>query len=169
MEDTDCLSPIVPELPGRKRAEPDTEMIAIRELATRFRRAIESLNLTERGSLLNPFPRGACGETTSLLGTYLRENGCGSFAYVCGQRPSPGDHHTETHAWLRRTDLIVDITADQFPEVDEPVIVTRHSPWHEGFDGRTRGEADYRNTDEHSAATRHELYVQIVARAAADS
>jgi hypothetical protein len=37
------------------------------------------------------------------------------------------------HGWLEQNGLIVDITADQFPEVDKPVIVADNSQWHETF------------------------------------
>ncbi len=36
-----------------------------------------------------------------------------------------------THAWVERYGLIVDITADQFPDVSEPVVLTTNRTWHD--------------------------------------
>jgi hypothetical protein len=49
--------------------------------------------------------------------------------YAAGER-EPDLH---SHAWLECDGLIADITADQFEDVDEPVIVTRDRSWHAQF------------------------------------
>ncbi|MBC2932935.1 hypothetical protein [Nocardioides sp. zg-1228] len=36
-----------------------------------------------------------------------------------------------THAWLEQDDVIIDITAYQFDDIDEPIIVTTDRTWHE--------------------------------------
>ncbi len=92
---------------------------------------------------------------TLLLGTYLTEQGLGVFEYVYGQR---GRCDTEpstwqSHAWLCQGPLIVDITADQFPEVPEPVIVTNASAWHGAFEQEARHVADFRVFDDETRAT----------------
>jgi hypothetical protein len=39
---------------------------------------------------------------------------------------------------------IVDITADQFDDMPEAVIVVPRSPWHETFEQEDKGEAGFR-------------------------
>ena len=38
------------------------------------------------------------------------------------------------HSWLQRGNLIIDITADQFEEISEQVIVSTSSRWHENLE-----------------------------------
>lgn len=38
-----------------------------------------------------------------------------------------------SHAWLAQNDWIIDITANQFADFHEPVIVCRDSEWHNQF------------------------------------
>lgn len=74
------------------------------------------------------FPGGACGDTSLLLGQVLHDAGIDGFEYICGNRRGPGG--SSSHAWLSNGEWIVDITADQFPDVAEQVIVSRDSLWH---------------------------------------
>lgn len=78
------------------------------------------------------FPRGSCGDASILLGEYLHQTGHGDWEYVTGERLS--DFYT--HAWLEQDGLILDITADQFDGVDEPVIITHAPRWHRQFSNR---------------------------------
>jgi hypothetical protein len=39
-----------------------------------------------------------------------------------------------SHVWIEQNGLIVDVTADQFDDVDDPVIVTRDGAWHSEFE-----------------------------------
>lgn len=68
-----------------------------------------------------------------------------------------------SHAWLRREDLIVDITADQFPDQHQPVIVERRSRWHASFrvDRRDEHCSDFEQYDELTAATLASAYLEI--------
>lgn len=59
------------------------------------------------------FPGGWCDDCSRILGTLLSEQGGHGFERVVGRR---GEHLEKSHVWLRRGELIVDITADQFPE-----------------------------------------------------
>jgi hypothetical protein len=118
----------------------------LRELAAAFRAAIERFDRRSLPIGFDEFPRGSCGETTLLLGAYLKDQGMGSFDYVKGERGEYGvDWHT--HAWLEKDAVIVDINADQFaPEVTEPVIVIKasQSAWHQSFERESREDADFR-------------------------
>jgi hypothetical protein len=113
----------------------------LRELASAFRCAIERTDRKKLPVTLQEFPK-ACGETALLLGTFLKNRGMGSFEYVCGWR------NGYSHAWLEADGIIIDITADSFPDQSEQVIVTTCSLWHGGFERRGRPhEADYRLYD----------------------
>lgn len=79
------------------------------------------------------FPKGACGDTCLVLGQILHEAGFKSAEYVCGNKYRD-DRKPYSHAWLRYDGLIIDITADQFPEVGSKVIVTCESEWHKGWE-----------------------------------
>jgi hypothetical protein len=78
---------------------------------------------------LRSFPRGSCGDASILLGEYLHQQGCGVWDYVGGER----DCNLHSHAWLEQNGLIVDITAGQFDDVDEAIIVTMDRKWHRQF------------------------------------
>jgi len=58
----------------------------VKQLATAFREAIERCNSERLGISFENFPRGSCGDASPLLGTYLIEQGAGTFMYVCGER-----------------------------------------------------------------------------------
>ena len=76
------------------------------------------------------FPKETCGHCSILLGLYLQEIGCLEVQYVCGEREFG---RRKSHAWLEIGNVIVDITADQFPERAEPVVVTQDRTWHGKF------------------------------------
>lgn len=73
------------------------------------------------------FPLGACGDASVLLGEYLHQSGEGVWTYV-----SAWDGRL-SHAWIEKNGLRVDVTADQFDEVDEPVIIASGGGWHDRF------------------------------------
>lgn len=77
---------------------------------------------------LSGFPAGRCGLTCRVLGPWL----IGLFPnydyeYVCGF------HGRQSHAWIEMNNLIIDITADQFDNISEPVIVTYDHSFHDTF------------------------------------
>ena len=122
----------------------DAQIFKIRKLATRFRNAIESLNVTELPLTLHKFPRGSCGDTCEMLGAYFIDQNLGEFKYIRAKRWE--GHNEESHGWLKQDNLIVDITADQFNEGINKVFVSENSEWHENswtiIDSRV---ANYRN------------------------
>lgn len=108
------------------------------ELAFRFRLGIlRSDPSTSSLASLRDFPRGACADASLLLAKYLQVNKCGSSLFVLGKR------HGQRHAWLQLEQFIIDITADQFDDKDEGVIVTKESSWHSSFNGNIHGVADF--------------------------
>lgn len=76
----------------------------------------------------------------------MADNGFTDFLYVCGERPREDGAKTVSHAWLADGDLIVDITADQFADSPEPVIVSVASSWHKSFALEHTEPADFRTS-----------------------
>tara|TARA_R110002072_G_scaffold271038_2_gene430935 strand:+ start:42282 stop:42722 length:441 start_codon:yes stop_codon:yes gene_type:complete len=126
----------------------------IYELASLFRSAIVRTDRSKLPITFAEFPAGSCGDAAILLGTFLTERGCGDFTYISAFRGSNDDDSWHTHAWVAQYDLVVDITADQFPDSDDPVIVVRDSPWHSQFTVDQSHAAHYCVYD---ANTRHAL------------
>ena len=108
-----------------RRREPPTATIVdlgrLHQLASAFRRAIEQADREKLSIAFREFPHGSCGETALLLGTFLKSRDMGTFQYVCGWC------YGQSHAWLEKDGLIIDITADSFSGVSKPVIVTYNS------------------------------------------
>lgn len=95
-------------------------------LAKRFRQGIIACGAELAGFTgLSTFPVHSCQDSSILLGEYLRDNGQGEWRSVFA-----GD---DRHVWLEQGRIIVDITADQFPDVTDEVIVTTDRGWHRQF------------------------------------
>jgi hypothetical protein len=139
----------------------ESRLAQLRDAATRFRLAIERCDLKRLTVCMRDFPVGSCGDAMPLLGTYFIEQGLGTFSYVLGERATNDsiDGH-RSHAWLEADGIIVDITADQFSEVDQKIIVTRHSAWHAAFerDEALPHAADYRIYDLHTVSSLGQAY-----------
>jgi len=100
-----------------------------------------------------------------LLGEYLRANRLGDFRLRSGQRQL-GESST-THAWLEQDLLVVDITADQFPDVADAVFVGRGSSWHEQWTpiaGSCIASLAYYDQDDHRDLVR-DMYDRLSAAA----
>lgn len=130
----------------------------IRKAATDFRNAIEACT-SKLDFAFNLFPSGSCGDTTAMLGTYLIVKYLGEFQYMSGNYGKRESGNWSSHAWLQSIELVIDITAGQFPEITEKVIVKKESEWHQQLKGVSLGLADYRIRDAHL----RQSYQQIVA------
>jgi len=127
------------------------------QLATSFRTAIMESDPKVLIITLRNFPRGACGDATLLLAKYLEENKCNHFEYICGKK----EH--QTHAWLERDGLIIDITADQFNNQNSPVIVSKDHTWHLQFEVESRRIADFVALyDQHTVSSLSKSYKAII-------
>lgn len=142
---------------------------AIRSQALAFRRALERVAPESKAVALGQFPRGSCGDVTDLLGTYLQEKHGFEFDYVVGESCRPEEQGGWfSHAWLQCDSLIIDITADQFPDVSESVIITRDSAWHRTFERRRLRVADFRRGGSCEMAELRKLYEKAARLADAD-
>lgn len=134
----------------------------IRKTATDFRNATE-ICAPSLGITFKSFPRGSCGEAVLLLGTYLIEQGLGEFQYMLGEYGVCKDSNWSYHAWLQSDSLVVDITADQFPEITEKVLVQDASEWHTKLNGTVQNVADYRIGNAHTVTFLNSIYRKIMA------
>ena len=97
--------------------------------ALKFRDALEKCDRSLLPENSNNFPSGLCREINLIFSCYLKEKGFGEFDYVEGKRRG------RVHSWLKCGNTIVDITADQFDDMIEKVIVSSRSCWHDEFGG----------------------------------
>ena len=67
------------------------------------------------------------------------------------------------HAWLQRDNLTVDITADQFPDQPQSVIVALNSDWHKTFECDHEDVADFEQYDRRTAAKLGNAYRLCIA------
>ncbi|PKK89945.1 MAG: hypothetical protein CVV64_11465 [Candidatus Wallbacteria bacterium HGW-Wallbacteria-1] len=119
--------------------------------ATKFRDAIEKCHKGLKLLRFENFPRGSCGDTVYLLGRYLKDQGIGSFDCYCGSIML-GQYDEQSHAWLQNGNLYLDITADQFDEINDRVIIVENSFWHQKFQSKYEHEADF-NVFKHDELT----------------
>ncbi|AFV05408.1 hypothetical protein [Dehalobacter sp. CF] len=110
----------------------NTEVLYLKELCSQFRNAIIIYGIKKLPISFHAFPMGSCGDTSLLLGKYLDEMELGQFNYVCGQLGR------QSHAWLEKDGIIVDITADQFDDATEEIIVTDNNDFHKRFEEKSR-------------------------------
>lgn len=131
----------------------------IKLASTKFRNAINKCH-SLLGITFKNFPEGSCGDAAPLLGTYLIENKLGEFQYYTGNY---GAKETwSSHAWLQAGSLVVDITADQFPDITKKIIVEEHSLWHKKLNGEALNLADYRIYDDSTVSNLSYLYKIIM-------
>ena len=136
----------------------------LHDIATRFREALESLPNHELPVTLQNFPCGSCGDATLLLGTYLIEQGFPPFSYMLGERGERLEENWTSHAWLEREGIIIDITADQFLDKEDKVLIVQDSAWHALFCSEIRHVADYRIFERHMVAGLDRAYQKICSR-----
>ncbi|MFA0511604.1 MULTISPECIES: hypothetical protein [unclassified Vibrio] len=93
---------------------------------------------------LNGFPSGCCGDTSNLLGLFLKNAYGKDSTYISGK--GLGNNREQSHAWLVCDGYIIDITADQFNSIGynlDKVIVSTSSDFHESFSRIDRHEINY--------------------------
>jgi hypothetical protein len=137
------------------------ELTAITRSVAEFRNALERSDLDFLPTLAD-FPKGSCGDASLLLGQFLRDSGFGEFDYVCGEMFDDG--RMLTHAWLQRGGLIIDITADQFHDIDSPVLITDDHTWHDQFVSEVKHVAGLDIYDDHSRSSLARAYKTVLSK-----
>jgi len=137
------------------------DLLKIKKAATKFRNAIESCSYS-LGISFEAFPKGTCGDVAPLLGTYLNDLGYGEFQYMLGDYGSRKDNSWSSHAWIQSNSLVVDITADQFPDINEKIIVSKTSYWHKQLNGKAQHKANIEIYDQLTALKLRKMYKMIL-------
>ncbi len=132
----------------------------IRLCAGKFRLAIEQCDKKILPDTFRSFPKGSCGDTCLILAKYLKESNLGVFNYILGKIYKDNQNYY-THAWLKQNQVIVDITADQFNNVQQKVIVTTNSNWHKNFHVESETIANLETYDSHTQAELLDCYYKI--------
>ncbi|MGG0793795.1 hypothetical protein ABE137_07285 [Brevibacillus laterosporus] len=130
----------------------------IREYAVIFRKAIQSMPMSEfpKSLYFDRFPIGCCGDSSKLFSKFLSSKGIKAY-YVWGIRD---DEYS--HAWLEYDDIIIDLTADQFDEVHEEVVVTKNRDWHSQFEIQNKVALDFEEFEEYNAKRLGAIYKNIL-------
>lgn len=107
--------------------------------ASQLRKAIDQMEISQEAVgqeaflRMKEFPNAACSEVCTVAGIYLSEEiGVAPLAERTAQIEE-GDRWFGIHHWLEHDDIIIDLTADQFSMVEEPVIVSRQSAFHKHY------------------------------------
>ena len=144
----------------------DVDQSSIHALASAFRRAFESEDLSDAPGFLSGLPKGCCSWATWMIGHFLMFEMQVDAEEVNGERWAPNG--TDPHAWLEVGSTIVDITSDEFEDSDVPVIVSDESEWHRTWTVRARHKI--KPIETHDAAFAHcsvkpsDIYYRLVAR-----
>jgi hypothetical protein len=117
-----------------------TQKERMTELVKQFRFAIEKAKQSgERQEFFVKFPRGQCGNASDMLAQFLIDNGIDEIYYEFGVYCCKGPYNSQSHAWLKMDDLLIDITADQFKDFpppltnDTPIYIGPHIPYYDSF------------------------------------
>lgn len=145
-----------------KQTWPTTEYLT--QLAKAFREAFEVSDLSKAPGFLKNFPSGCCSWATIFIGHYLKNE--------CGLSPKRilSAHHMSggQHEWLIVNDIIIDITADQFDDAPNSVIVETDSEWHAKLQGGERSSlrpvSDYDEITCEDKQKASEVYTTIVTK-----
>lgn len=139
----------------------DSSGISIKGLAkfaTAFREALVQCNPAAYRSLsFRGFPSGSCGDTSLLLIEAFIER-------EVDAKHAVGYYRRSSHAWVMVEGIIIDLTADQFDDIQKPVIVTRHSLWHNRFNATITDKRFQDTGPEQVLAEFKELHSQISIR-----
>lgn len=121
-------------------------MEKIYQLAKEFRVAIEKTQRVDLHTTLgcSKFPHACCDDASLLLAAYLSDNGFPDSIRVNGVNGGISEE-LRSHVWLFWSDIIIDITADQFVNYSiAPVFVSKESDFHETFEIYDEEPADFR-------------------------
>ncbi|MGD8190199.1 hypothetical protein ACQCN2_09470 [Brevibacillus ginsengisoli] len=131
----------------------------IKEYGITFRKVIQTMGIDEfpQSSFFENFPRGCCGDTSDLFAKFLSSHGISTY-YVWGLKSE------QSHAWLEYEDIIIDLTADQFDEIQDEVIVTTERSWHNQFVVQNKRLCDFDEYNNYNANRLRTIYNNILNR-----
>jgi len=119
----------------RRRNLLTTQDLAL--VALEFRRAIERSNLRRHERVMSRFPVGCCKQSSQLLARFLvTELQVPLVTFVHAERGGTTGSFWQSHVWLSVDQHYIDITADQYTEIDSPVVVSVDGGWHMSWDRR---------------------------------
>ena len=129
----------------------------LKKLALDVRNAIEKMDISEfpDSCSFERFPRGCCGDSSDLLSKHYMLNGIMA-EYVCGI-----NEKGQSHAWLEHKGFIIDITADQFEEIKDKVLVTDERGWHKQFKEIERQIHDYESFNRRNKERLSKIFANI--------
>lgn len=137
-------------------------MINLIRIVRQFRHAIKQSRVRQMDPCFLRFPTGSCGDASELLARYLVEKGFLEVHVVNGERFLREKETYESHSWVEVDGVIVDITADQFGDMAESVVVTTDRIWHSQFSVTWRHPGGYKWTDSYTRGRLDKLYEEIV-------
>jgi hypothetical protein len=99
----------------------------LRKRVVEFRDSCEQIRWHSMPCEYRDFPSGTCGDISQILMRVLTKDGYKEIEYVVGMKGK------QSHAWLEIQDIALDVTADQFPEIEEAVLFQSPTIWHRTF------------------------------------
>lgn len=111
------------------------------ERATTLRKYLETPLAGKELGIFKRFPVGCCRCTSIFFLKWIGEkDGINDGVLVANAKRydakvSEGLDHQATHAWAEVRGFIVDITADQFDDFSNPIVVASSSDWHNSWTG----------------------------------
>ena len=131
-------------------------------LVLRFRNTLINTDINARPVGLQDFPSGACYDSSMLLGTYLRDQGLLGFLCCSGERGCRSNNSWVSHTWLQKAELIIDITASQFSDCAQEIIVSDSSIWHKSFSVNSQRCSDFRQSSDIADRNLCSIYWEIL-------
>ncbi|SDF61959.1 hypothetical protein [Chitinophaga filiformis] len=98
--------------------------ISLEFAVNRIRSLLEQPEIKKLYYPFNNFPVVACDDASRILSYVLREKELGDWDVIFGEQKIP----YETHVWLQRGEVIIDITADQLDPTIKKWIDTTANP-----------------------------------------
>ncbi|UCS93286.1 hypothetical protein KZP23_21995 [Echinicola marina] len=110
-------------------------------VTTDFRKLmVEKIKTFKHPEFIN-FPSGSCFASSVLLNHFLINKGYLGFNIVFANL------NNKSHSWVQNDQFIIDVTANQFDEIQEEVLVVRKGMdfWHRNFSVKSIRKTDYRD------------------------
>jgi hypothetical protein len=117
---------------GVKQGKMDIEQVS--EILKKARELFETRGSEIDSVCFGNFPRGACGNSSDIIGKWLSQKGVSGLKYAWGTRGQA------SHGWLEYKGYILDITSDQFADGCGSVFIWQNSKFHSSFKNQKKSE-----------------------------